>query len=184
MLSPTGGIRAFSDDADGIVRSDGAGVVVLKRLEDARRDGDDVLAVIKGSAVNSDGRSNGLTAPNPDAQVDVLHSAYADARIDPRSVDYVEAHGTGTILGDPIEATALGTVLGRQRDVAEPLLLGSAKTNFGHTEAAAGVAGVMKVVLAMREGVLPPSLNYTGPNPYIDFDREHLEVVELSLIHI
>lgn len=178
VLSPTGGIRAFSDDADGIVRSDGAGVVVLKRLEDARRDGDNVLAVIKGSAVNSGGRSNGLTAPNPDAQVDVLRSAYADARIDPQAVDYVEAHGTGTILGDPIEATALGTVLGRQRDVAEPLLLGSAKTNFGHTEAAAGVAGVMKVVLAMREGVLPPSLNYTGPNPYIDFDREHLEVVE------
>lgn len=178
VLSPTGGIRAFSDDADGIVRSDGAGVVVLKRLEDARRDGDDVLAVIKGSAVNSDGRSNGLTAPNPDAQVDVLRSAYADARIAPQSVDYVEAHGTGTILGDPIEATALGTVLGRERDIAEPLLLGSAKTNFGHTEAAAGVAGVMKVVMAMREGVLPPSLNYTGPNPYIDFDREHLEVVE------
>lgn len=178
VLSPTGGIRAFSDDADGIVRSDGAGVVVLKRLEDARRDGDNVLAVIKGSAVNSDGRSNGLTAPNPDAQVDVLRSAYADARIDPQAVDYVEAHGTGTILGDPIEATALGTVLGRQRDVAEPLLLGSAKTNFGHTEAAAGVAGVMKVVMAMREGVLPPSLNYSGPNPYIDFDREHLEVVE------
>ena len=178
VLSPTGGIRAFSDDADGIVRSDGAGVVVLKRLEDARCDGDNVLAVIKGSAVNSDGRSNGLTAPNPDAQVDVLRSAYADARIDPQAVDYVEAHGTGTILGDPIEATALGTVLGRQRDVAEPLLLGSAKTNFGHTEAAAGVAGVMKVVLAMREGVLPPSLNYSGPNPYIDFDREHLEVVE------
>lgn len=178
VLSPTGGIRAFSDDADGIVRSDGAGVVVLKRLEDARRDGDDVLAVIKGSAVNSDGRSNGLTAPNPDAQVDVLRSAYADARIAPQSVDYVEAHGTGTILGDPIEATALGTVLGRERDIAEPLLLGSAKTNFGHTEAAAGVAGVMKVVMAMCEGVLPPSLNYTGPNPYIDFDREHLEVVE------
>lgn len=178
VLSLTGGIRAFSDDADGIVRSDGAGVVVLKRLEDARRDGDNVLAVIKGSAVNSDGRSNGLTASNPDAQVDVLRSAYADARIDPQAVDYVEAHGTGTILGDPIEATALGTVLGRQRDVAEPLLLGSAKTNFGHTEAAAGVAGVMKVVLAMREGVLPPSLNYSGPNPYIDFDREHLEVVE------
>lgn len=178
VLSLTGGIRAFSDDADGIVRSDGAGVIVLKRLEDARRDGDNVLAVIKGSAVNSDGRSNGLTAPNPDAQVDVLRSAYADARIDPQAVDYVEAHGTGTILGDPIEAIALGIVLGRQRDVAEPLLMGSAKTNFGHTEAAAGVAGVMKVVLAMREGVLPPSLNYTGPNPYIDFDREHLEVVE------
>ncbi|HIW95849.1 MAG TPA: alpha/beta fold hydrolase [Candidatus Corynebacterium gallistercoris] len=178
VLSPTGGIRAFSDDADGIVRSDGAGVVVLKRLADARADGDDVLAVIKGSAINSDGRSNGLTAPNPDAQVDVLRAAYADAGISPQAVDYVEAHGTGTILGDPIEATALGAVLGRGRDNASPLLLGSAKTNFGHTEAAAGVAGVMKVALAMRHGVLPPSINFSGPNPYIDFDREHLEVVE------
>ncbi|WP_288814818.1 polyketide synthase Pks13 [uncultured Corynebacterium sp.] len=178
VLSPTGGIRAFSEDADGIVRSDGAGVVVLKRLSDARRHGDHVLAVIKGSAVNSDGRSNGLTAPNPDAQVDVLNSAYADAGIDPTLVDYVEAHGTGTILGDPIEATALGTVLGEGRESAAPTLLGSAKTNFGHTEAAAGVAGVIKVVMAMQEGMLPPSLNFTGPNPYIDFDRHRLEVVE------
>ncbi|WP_312588782.1 polyketide synthase Pks13 [Corynebacterium dentalis] len=178
VLSPTGGIRAFSEDADGIVRSDGAGVIVLKRLSDARRQGDHVLAVIKGSAVNSDGRSNGLTAPNPDAQVDVLHAAYNDAGIDPTLVDYVEAHGTGTILGDPIEATALGAVLGEGRDAAAPTLLGSAKTNFGHTEAAAGVAGVIKVAMAMREGMLPPSLNYTGPNPYIDFDRTRLEVVE------
>lgn len=178
VLSPTGGIRAFSEDADGIVRSDGAGVVVLKRLSDARRDGDDVLAVIAGSAVNQDGRSNGLTAPNPEAQAAVLSAAYADADIDPSAVDYVEAHGTGTILGDPIEAGALGQVLGAGRDVASPLLLGSAKTNFGHTEAAAGVAGVIKVVSAMRHGVLPPTVNFTGPNPYIDFDREHLEVVE------
>lgn len=178
VLSPTGGIRAFSEDADGIVRSDGAGVVVLKRLSDARRDGDDVLAVIAGSAVNQDGRSNGLTAPNPEAQAAVLESAYTDAGIDPSQVDYVEAHGTGTILGDPIEAGALGQVLGAGRDVASPLLLGSAKTNFGHTEAAAGVAGVIKVVAAMRHGVLPPTVNFTGPNPYIDFDREHLEVVE------
>ncbi|MEJ6549756.1 polyketide synthase Pks13 [Corynebacterium sp. USCH3] len=178
VLSPTGGIRAFSDDADGIVRSDGAGVVVLKRLSDARRDGDDVLAVIAGSAVNQDGRSNGLTAPNPEAQAAVLDAAYADADVDPSQVDYVEAHGTGTILGDPIEAGALGQVLGAGRDVASPLLLGSAKTNFGHTEAAAGVAGVIKVVSAMRHGVLPPTVNFTGPNPYIDFDREHLEVVE------
>lgn len=178
VLSPTGGIRAFSEDADGIVRSDGAGVVILKRLSDARRDGDDVLAVIAGSAVNQDGRSNGLTAPNPEAQAAVLSAAYTDAGIDPSVVDYVEAHGTGTILGDPIEAGALGQVLGAGRDVASPLLLGSAKTNFGHTEAAAGVAGVIKVVSAMRHGVLPPTVNYTGPNPYIDFDREHLEVVE------
>lgn len=178
VLSPTGGIRAFSEDADGIVRSDGAGVLVLKRLSDARRDGDDILAVIAGTAVTQDGRSNGLTAPNPEAQVAVLQQAYGDAGIDPRTVDYVEAHGTGTILGDPIEAGALGRVLGEGRDNSSPLLLGSAKTNFGHTEAAAGVAGVIKVVESMRHGVLPRSLNFTGPNPYIDFDRDHLEVVE------
>ncbi|WP_291475426.1 polyketide synthase Pks13 [Corynebacterium sp.] len=178
VLSPTGGIRAFSEDADGIVRSDGAGVLILKRLSDARRDGDDILGVIAGSAVNQDGRSNGLTAPNPEAQVDVLRQAYSDARIDPATVDYVEAHGTGTILGDPIEAGALGRVLGAGRDNADPLLLGSAKTNFGHTEAAAGVAGIIKVVESMRHGMLPQSLNFTGPNPYIDFDRDHLEVVE------
>lgn len=178
VLSPTGGIRAFSDDADGIVRSDGAGVIILKRLSDARRDGDDILAVIAGSAVNQDGRSNGLTAPNPEAQVEVLKQAYTDARVNPATVDYIEAHGTGTILGDPIEAGALGRVLGQGRDDMSPLLLGSAKTNFGHTEAAAGVAGVIKVVEAMRHGMLPQSLNFTGPNPYIDFDRNHLEVVE------
>jgi len=177
VLSPTGKIHAFSEDADGFVRSDGAGIVVLKRVKEAIADGDTILAVIKGSAVNSDGRSNGLTAPNPDAQVDVLDRAYSDAGVDPSTVDYVEAHGTGTILGDPIEASALGAVLGAGRDTAEPLLLGSAKTNYGHTEAAAGVAGVIKVVLAMNAGVIPPSLHYSGPNPYINFDREHLEVV-------
>lgn len=178
VFSETGAIHAFSEDATGMIRAEGAGVVVLKRLEDAEADGDDVLAVIKGSAVTSDGRSNGLTAPNPDAQVDVLRRAYADAGIRPQDVDYVEAHGTGTILGDPIEASALGTVLGRGRDAASPTLLGSAKTNFGHTEAAAGVAGVIKVVLAMRNDVLPPSLHYSGPNPYIDFEGGRLEVVE------
>lgn len=178
VLSPTGGIHAFSSDADGIVRSDGAGVLVLKRLSDAQHHGDTILAVIKGSAVNSDGRSNGLTAPNPEAQVDVLRAAYADAGIDPTLVDYVEAHGTGTILGDPIEATALGAVLGKNRQPGAPALLGSAKTNFGHTEAAAGVAGVIKVIMAMQEGIIPPSINYAGPNPYIDFEGERLEVVE------
>lgn len=113
------------------------GVLVLKRLADAERDGDNILAVIKGTAVNSDGHSNGLTAPNPDAQVDVLERAYADAGIDPQLVDYVEAHGTGTILGDPIEATALGRVLGSGREMAAPMLLGSAKSNIGHSESAA-----------------------------------------------
>ncbi|MGD7003487.1 polyketide synthase Pks13 [Corynebacterium halotolerans] len=178
VFSPTGKIHAFSDDADGFVRSDGAGLLVLKRVEDALTDGDEILAVIKGSAVNSDGRSNGLTAPNPDAQVDVLERAYVDAGVDPVDVDYIEAHGTGTILGDPIEATALGEVLGRDRAAAQPTLLGSAKTNFGHTESAAGAAGLIKVVQGMRHGVIPPSLHYSGPNRYIDFDAEKLEVVE------
>lgn len=178
VFSPTGKIHAFSDDADGLVRSDGAGVLVLKRVDDAVADGDTILAVIKGSAVNSDGHSNGLTAPNPEAQVDVLQRAYADAGVDPAQVDYVEAHGTGTILGDPIEASALGAVLGVGRTNATPTLLGSAKTNFGHTESAAGAAGLIKVILSMQHNTLPPSLNFSGPNRYIDFDAEHLEVVE------
>lgn len=178
VFSPSGKIHAFSDDADGFVRGDGAGVLVLKRLSDAQRDGDTILAVIKGSAVNSDGHSNGITAPNPDAQVDVLHRAYADAGVDPHTVDYVEAHGTGTILGDPIEANAIGEVLGQGRDVTNPTLLGSAKTNFGHTEAAAGVAGIIKTVLAMNNNVLPPSLHFSAPNRYVDFDAQHIEVVE------
>lgn len=178
VFSPTGKIHAFSDDADGFVRSDGAGVLVLKRVGDALADGNNILAVIKGSAVNSDGHSNGITAPNPDAQVDVLQRAYADAQVSPQLVDYVEAHGTGTILGDPIEASAIGAVLGRGRAQEEPTLLGSAKTNFGHTESAAGAAGLIKVVLSMQHETLPPSLNFTSPNRYVDFDAEHLEVVE------
>lgn len=176
-LSPTGTIKAFSSDADGICRAEGGGVFVLKRLSEAERDGDQILAVIKGSAVNSDGRSNGITAPNPDSQVSVLRQAYADAGVDPTDVDYVEAHGTGTILGDPIEATALGQVLGRGRDADRPTLLGSAKTNFGHMESAAGAAGLAKIVLGMGHDALPPTLNYAGPNPYIDFDTARLRVV-------
>lgn len=178
VLSPTGHIHAFSDDADGFIRSDAAGVVVLKRVKDALADGDEILAVIKGSAVNSDGHSNGLTAPNPDAQIDVLSRAYDDAGVDPTEVDYVEAHGTGTILGDPIEATALGAVLGDGRDPKRPTLLGSVKSNIGHSESAAGAAGLIKVVQAMQHGVIPPSLHFDAPNRYIDFDAERLEVVE------
>ncbi|REE74445.1 polyketide synthase 13 [Rhodococcus wratislaviensis] len=177
VMAPNGRIKAFSSDADGMIRAEGGGLVVLKRLEDAERDGDEILAVIAGSAVNQDGRSNGLAAPNPDAQADVLRHAYRDAGINPAGVDYIEAHGTGTILGDPIEADALGRVVGRGRADDKPALLGSAKTNFGHLEAAAGAAGLIKVVLSMREDTLPPTLNFAGPNPYIAFDKAHLQVI-------
>ena len=176
-LSPDGRIKAFSSDADGICRAEGGGLLVLKRRGDAERDGDPILAVINGSAVNSDGRSNGMTAPNPEAQAQVLANAYADAGIDPTTVDYVEAHGTGTILGDPIEADALGAVLGNGRSGQTPTLLGSAKTNFGHLESAAGAAGLLKVVLSMQHDELPPTINFAGPNPYIDFDAARLSVV-------
>ncbi len=176
-VAPDGHIKAFSKDADGMVRSEGGGLFVLKRLADAERDGDSILAVIKGSAVNSDGRSNGIFAPNPDAQAAVLRAAYRDAGIVPSAVDYIEAHGTGTIIGDPIEADALGRVVGRGRDADRPALLGSAKTNFGHLESGAGAPALAKVVLSMQADTLPPSLNYAGPNPYIDFDAAHLRVI-------
>lgn len=176
VISPSGAIHAFSDDADGFVRADGAGVVVLKRLADAEADGDEILAVIKGSATNSDGHSNGLTAPNPEAQIDVLRRAYADAGIDPATVDYVETHGTGTILGDPIEASALGAVLGPRRET--DTLIGSVKSNIGHSESAAGIASLIKVVLSIQNDTVPPSVNFSEPNRYIDFEKERLEVVE------
>ncbi|MFE9327256.1 polyketide synthase Pks13 [Nocardia sp. NPDC052278] len=177
-VAKNGRIKAFSSDADGMVRSEGAGLVVLKRLADAERDGDQILAVIKGSAVNSDGRSNGIVAPNPDAQADVLRRAYRDAGIAPSAVDYIEAHGTGTLLGDPIEADALGRVVGRGRDDDKPALLGSAKTNFGHLESGAGAASLAKVVMALQNNILPPNVNYAGPNPYIPFEQAHLKVVD------
>lgn len=176
VLAPDGRIKSFSADADGYARSEGGGMLVLKRVADARRDGDEILAVIAGSAVNHDGRSNGMLAPNPDAQEQVLRKAYKDAGIDPRTVDYVEAHGTGTILGDPIEADALGRVVGRGRAADKPALLGAVKSNLGHLESAAGAASLAKVVLSLKNDKLPPSINYAGPNPYIDFDREHLKV--------
>lgn len=176
VLAPDGRIKSFSQDADGYARSEGGGVVVLKRLEDARRDGDDIMAVIAGGAVNHDGRSNGMLAPNPDAQEAVLRKAYKDAGIDPKTVDYIEAHGTGTILGDPIEADALGRVIGRGRSADKPALLGAVKSNVGHLESAAGAASLAKMALALKYDKLPPSINYTGPNPYIDFEKERLKV--------
>ncbi|MBP3084504.1 polyketide synthase Pks13 [Mycolicibacterium fortuitum] len=176
VLASDGRIKSFSSDADGYARSEGGGMLVLKRVSDARRDGDQILAVIAGSAVNHDGRSNGLLAPNPDAQEEVLRRAYKDAGINPRSVDYIEAHGTGTILGDPIEADALGRVVGRGRDADKPALLGAVKSNVGHLESAAGAASLAKMTLSLANDKLPPSINYAGPNPYIDFDKEHLKV--------
>ncbi|ATL64995.1 polyketide synthase Pks13 [Nocardia terpenica] len=177
-VAKDGHIKAFSSDADGMVRSEGGGMVVLKRLADAERDGDTIYAVIKGSAVNNDGRSNGLLAPNPDAQAEVLRRAYRDAGILPSSVDYIEAHGTGTPIGDPIEADALGRVVGRGRDADRPALLGSAKTNFGHLESGAGAASLAKVIMSLQHNVIPPNINYAGPSPYIPFDQAHLKVVD------
>ncbi len=178
VLAPDGRIKSFSADADGYARSEGGGMLVLKRLADARRDGDDIIAVIAGSAINHDGRSNGMLAPNPDAQAEVLRKAYRDAGINPRTVDYIEAHGTGTILGDPIEADALGRVVGRGRAADQPALLGAVKSNVGHLESAAGAASLAKVALSLRHNKIPPSINYAGPNPYIDFDGVHLKVAD------
>lgn len=176
-LSSTGACHAFDAAADGFVRGEGCGVVVLKRLSDARRDGDRVLAVVRGSAINQDGHSNGLLAPNPAAQMAVLRSAYADAGIPAQEVDYVETHGTGTLLGDPIEARALGTVLGRGRPADSPLLLGAAKSNLGHLEAAAGMVGFIKSVLAVQRGKIPRNLHFNTPNPHIAFDQMRLKIV-------
>ncbi|MET9887840.1 SDR family NAD(P)-dependent oxidoreductase, partial [Streptomyces sp. NPDC006430] len=174
-MNPDGQCRAFDADAGGYVRGEGCGIVVLRRLSDALAAGDRVYAVIRGSAVNNDGASNGLTAPNPQAQAEVLRAAWQDAAVAPRHVSYVEAHGTGTLLGDPIEAEALGTVFAEGRE--EPLRIGSAKTNFGHLEPAAGVVGLMKTALALHHGELPASLHFENPNPHIDFAANRLEVV-------
>ena len=176
-LAPDGRCKPFDARADGIVRGEGCGVVVLKRLTDAQRDGDRILAVIRGTAVNSDGRSAGLTAPNPVAQEALLRSALRDAGTDAADIGYVEAHGTGTLLGDPIEAGALGAVLGRDRPADRPLLIGSVKSNLGHLEGAAGIVGLIKTVISLHHAQLPASLHFHSPNPHIDFTELGLRVV-------
>ncbi|TQM31120.1 type I polyketide synthase [Nocardia bhagyanarayanae] len=176
VMSADGRCKAFDAAADGYVRSEGAGIVVLEKLSHAVANGHSIYAVVRGSAVDQDGRTNGLIAPSRRSQEDVLRNAYAQARIAPRDVGYVEAHGTGTLLGDAIEAGALSAVLAAGRAPGAECLVGSVKTNIGHSEAAAGIAGVIKVALALRHRTIPRSLHYREPNPGIDFPVSGLRV--------
>ena len=170
-MAADGRCKAFDAAADGYVRGEGCGVAVLKRYSDALRDGDRILALVRGSACNQDGRSNGLTAPNGPAQEAVIRRALANARLSPADVTYVEAHGSGTPLGDPIELHALGSAYGDGRPVERTLLVGSVKTNFGHTEAAAGIAGFIKAVLALHHDAIPPHLHLANPSPNIRWNE-------------
>ena len=178
MLSPTGQCWTFDAAADGFVSGEGCGLIVLKRLGDAKADGDRIWAVIPGSAVNQDGASQGLTVPSAPSQEKAMEEALARAGASPSDVDYLEAHGTGTVVGDPIELNAAAAVYGRERDAEHPLLVGSVKTNIGHLGPAAGVAGLIKTVLALRHGVIPRHLNFSNPNPRIDWDGLPVRVTD------
>jgi acyl transferase domain-containing protein/acyl carrier protein len=177
FLSPDGLCKAFDSSADGYTRGEGVIILVLKRLSEAEAARDRIYAVIRGSAINQDGFSSGLTVPNGVAQEALLRAALNNSGLSPDDIDYVEAHGTGTALGDPIEANALGAVFAEGRESGGELLLGSVKTNIGHLEAGAGIAGMLKVVLALYHAEIPPSLNFIEPNPLIDFEKQRLKVV-------
>ncbi len=175
-LAPDGRCKTFDANANGYVRGEGCGIIVLKRLSDAISNKDNILAVIKGSAVNHDGQSNGLTAPNGSAQENVIRQAIKNAQVKPLQIQYVETHGTGTSLGDPIETLALGKILGEGRSEDNPLTIGSVKTNIGHLEAAAGVASIIKVTLALGNKQIPPHLHFQKPNPHIPWSRLPINV--------
>lgn len=176
-LSPDGQCKTFDADANGYVRSEGCGVVVLKRLSDALRDNDPIISLIRGSAVNHDGLSQGLTAPNGTSQKKLIEEALKNANVTPEEISYVEAHGTGTPLGDPIEVRALGEALHGQREPGQPLLIGSVKTNIGHLEAAAGIAGLIKLALSLQHRLIPASIHFNTPNPHIDWQSLPVKVV-------
>ena len=176
MLSPDGRCATFDAAANGYVRGEGCGIVVLKRLDEAQADGDRIWGVIRATALNQDGASPGLTVPSRPALEKCIEAALARAGIEPARVDYLEAHGTGTPAGDPIELEATAAAYGRGRDPERPLLIGSVKTNIGHLESAAGVAGVIKTILAMKHGVIPKHLHFRTPNPDMDWDRLPLRV--------
>jgi polyketide synthase 12 len=176
LISPTGRCRTFDASADGIVRGDGVGVLVLKRLSDALADGNQIHALIRGTALSQDGPSSTLTAPNGRAQEEVIRAALADAQLEPGEISYLEAHGTGTHLGDPIEVTAAASVYGRGRAPSDPLWIGSVKTNVGHLESAAGMAGLMKLILGLKNERMARQLHFSTPNPEIDWERSGLRV--------